>query len=399
MTRKLYFLSDIHIGTNETTSWYQQSIHERYLKAALKYIQDDGADVDDVVILGDFFDLWTYAPDVHPKAVADVVAANPGIFTRQDDGSGDFITLMDSIQGSLHYINGNHDMTVDPVEVKRLLGDHAKFTYTSADCGSNLWYFNGPVIAMHGHEYSLLCSMDRKAGNYKNLPAGYFVTRSVGDISRQKVASAQVDNCAQLPDAGNPVFTFSFDALKDLAQWGTGKQRLVYEVLKVLTSEFGKTPETVDYAMPDGSVINGKDAAALFRYLWVLNDNSGALEVDASNSLTDEANQIMMRQIRRPSMVIMGHTHFRMGRAYEKSVYINSGYMCPSIPDMVGQDKPLKQVPNKIEPTPNSKLYPSFVEVKIDGNDYSGRILEIDPISGAIEARSGVYRIVDLTDT
>lgn len=394
MARKLYFLSDIHIGTNETTSWYQQSIHERYLKAALKYIQDDGANVDDVVILGDFFDLWTYAPDAHPKTVANVIAANPSIFTRQNDGSGDFMTLMDRIQGNLHYINGNHDMTVDPTEVKQLLGGNPKFTYTSPDFASNLWYFNGPVIAMHGHEYSLICREDLTDSNNNNLPAGYFVTRSVGAISRQKVTSENVDNCAQLPDAGNPVFASSLvPALKVLEKWAAGKNRLSYSLLEFLTQQFGKTPESVDYTMPDGSIMNGKDAAELFRYLWVLNDDSGALKVDASNSLTDEAERIMRRQILRPTMVIMGHTHFRMGRNLENSVYINSGYMCPSIPDMVGQKKPLKKVPAKIEPTPNSKLFPTFVEVQIDGNAYSGRILEINPVSGEIKSRSGVYRI------
>jgi len=60
---------------------------------------------------------------------------------------------------------------------------------------------------------------------------------------------------------------------------------------------------------------------------------------------------------------------------------------------MVGQKKPLKQVPDPIQPTPNSKLFPTFVEVQIDGNDYSARILEIHPVSGAIKSLPGVYRI------
>jgi hypothetical protein len=38
---KIVVLSDVHIGTNVPTNWYQKSFHEPYLSAILDYVIDN----------------------------------------------------------------------------------------------------------------------------------------------------------------------------------------------------------------------------------------------------------------------------------------------------------------------------------------------------------------------
>ena len=59
-------ISDVHIGTNTKTCWYQKAVHEPFLAAVLDYIvaHADGVDqpVIKLVVLGDLFDFWTFRP-------------------------------------------------------------------------------------------------------------------------------------------------------------------------------------------------------------------------------------------------------------------------------------------------------------------------------------------------
>lgn len=70
MQNKTVFVSDLHIGTGAETNWYQKSVHEQLLKNFLRYLQADENHVDELVILGDWFDLWNYHPFSSPPDVA-----------------------------------------------------------------------------------------------------------------------------------------------------------------------------------------------------------------------------------------------------------------------------------------------------------------------------------------
>src|SRR5215471_19764938 len=76
-------ISDIHIGTNYKTCWYQQSVHEPYMLALLDYIlqnANQGANpVNRFVILGDLFDFWTYPPSMEPPTIDEILAAHPNL--------------------------------------------------------------------------------------------------------------------------------------------------------------------------------------------------------------------------------------------------------------------------------------------------------------------------------
>jgi hypothetical protein len=182
------FMSDIHIGIDASTNLYQTSEHQSALKTILKHIQEAG-NIRHVVILGDWVDLWMYTTEAAPNADADlpkdrerllptveqIFRANPGVFTEHKDGSGDFISCIKSIRGSLHYVNGNHDITVTSEQINSFLPHgfpkpvvHHEHTYVA-----------GKVYAEHGHFYSMVC---RPTGiPFLPLPLGYFITRAGAD--------------------------------------------------------------------------------------------------------------------------------------------------------------------------------------------------------------------------
>ena len=75
-------LSDMHIGNNASTCWYQRSAHEPYTVAALEWIVRNADMFQEVVLLGDLVDMWTYPPAIHPPSMAEIIAANPTFSAR-----------------------------------------------------------------------------------------------------------------------------------------------------------------------------------------------------------------------------------------------------------------------------------------------------------------------------
>jgi hypothetical protein len=74
-------ISDIHIGNNSRTNWYQQTIHEKYLVTALDWIiaNKEVLGLTKFLILGDLFDYWTYAPNVAPPYYTSHSGGQPGV--------------------------------------------------------------------------------------------------------------------------------------------------------------------------------------------------------------------------------------------------------------------------------------------------------------------------------
>lgn len=70
-------ISDVHIGDGTPTVWYQPSVHEPYLVAALDWVVANKDSVRELVLLGDMFDLWTYPPAKRPPSLADIVRPIP----------------------------------------------------------------------------------------------------------------------------------------------------------------------------------------------------------------------------------------------------------------------------------------------------------------------------------
>jgi hypothetical protein len=99
-------ISDVHIGTNYKTCWYQQSVHEPYMLALLDYILQNANQgtnpVNRLVILGDLFDFWTYPPSMDPPTIDEILAANPNLFGPNRK----FTQVVQALNGNVQYIHG-----------------------------------------------------------------------------------------------------------------------------------------------------------------------------------------------------------------------------------------------------------------------------------------------------
>lgn len=336
---KYIFISDVHIGNNSSTNWYQSSEHEVYLKAMLQYIQANSKEIQDVIMLGDWLDLWMYTPNMHiPASTEEIINKNLGIFTKQSDG--DFITCMDKIQGNLCYIPGNHDMTVD-------FDEFNNYMKLQSENNKQMIYFDriygqDGIYAEHGHYYDLLCHPDNNGDNkYKPLPIAYFISRIVALYCEQQLQKYNKQNSAQLIDQGYP-----------------NKERIIRTIINELKDDYGSfarilmlnLADLVDYknlnefifAMPDGTSISAADIEKLYPdIIRSIDDVIELLMVDINNSLDDYGTSLCNKSYNKVKnkVVIMGHTHVPVLKKHsilglDQTIYVNSGFLCPAIPDI-----------------------------------------------------------------
>ena len=343
MSPIIVFLSDIHIGVNAPTNWYQKTVHQKYLKAILRYIRDRGSQIQDLVILGDWFDIWTYPPNGSLPTIKDIFNKNKEIFSSVDD-SGDFISCLDSIRGQFYYIRGNHDIRVSLDEVNAHFRPLSRYgREIRGEISENNVYQSGEIYAEHGHVYSLFCRGDQNTTNrYRPLPLGYYILRTAALICKHKLVEQGLENAALLPNFGGPVFNvvselFSMPYILGLLK---GKMTLAQAVLFDLVGLAGERyPINFVYTMEDWSQINAFDAAAMFPGLSInkWNDFLG-LMVDVLNELDSQGEALTQHH----KIVVLGHTHIpkivqhydltKRNNTITKSVYINTGYLCACKP-------------------------------------------------------------------
>src|SRR5947209_9859682 len=108
-------LSDIHIGNDAPTCWYQSAVHDEYLTAALRWIVRNER-VRDVLFLGDMFDVWTYPPSVRPPTMREIIAANKKLLGP----AGPLAELVRARPGHVSLMLGNHDGTLTHADIAQL---------------------------------------------------------------------------------------------------------------------------------------------------------------------------------------------------------------------------------------------------------------------------------------
>jgi len=319
---KTIFMSDIHIGTNYATNLYQQQNNQANLKKILSYIQSNGNQIKDVVILGDWIDLWMYPSSVVPPTAQQIFAANPAVFTVQPDG--DFISVMDSIQGDLVYVNGNHDINVTEQDVNGWfapLSQKGKKVQCINNSKGLSCYTCDHVLGEHGHMYSMVCRP--YAG--ETLPLGYYLTRA----GMQNIIVSQKD----LPP-------MNVLAIQELISYN--KLTFAQAILTFQANQIGFTKiEDLVFTMPDGSTISADAVAAKFPDLCINNmfpdlciNNMDFLRVDVGGSLNVSAAATLKNN--RYKILVMGHTHIKELYSHHDKIYANSGFLCAGIPDQNG---------------------------------------------------------------
>lgn len=392
MRNRLVFISDVHIGVAAPTNWYQPTIHEPLLTAALDWVIERADSVGELILLGDFVDQWTYVPTRRPPTFAEIAAANPGIFAAP---SGALPRALDALGGAVTYVGGNHDMSVSTEDVASIRGTNGRsprhvtaFPYMP-EIGL------GQLACAHGHQFSVFNAEDRQAMPATGIPLGHVVTRIAALWSARRLAEGQT--VADLPGAGEPTgWALDKDELGTLLV-GVIERKDSLPVLatNALLEAVGES-SALPIAMLDGSTPTVAELQRSYGDLFTRYKDSahfpgsgygiGAayfalLEADLRNRLDHFARQLGKHH----KVVVMGHTHNpedATQRALlfgDNNVYANSGFNCPAGPDLHRAAHPVR---------------PSFVEVEVDAAARRFHV-RVHAVAPAAEGRGAVVEAID----
>jgi UDP-2,3-diacylglucosamine pyrophosphatase LpxH len=330
---KVVILSDIHIGDNSKTCWYQKKYHEPYLFAALDYIKQNAELIDEVILLGDVFDFWAYPCAAPPPSFSKIVQANPDLLGP----SGKLAEVASLLPDRIVYINGNHDQNVRQDDIRQLgqIRYCSSLQYVKTD-------HNHRILFTHGHEYAIFNALDQDTP-LAPLPIGHFVTRAIAEHVNRILPPGKT--AADMKDGGTP-----FDYAIMLAAIIEALKQPPFSITKVLldyiTSAAG-VPKNTAVSLLDSRQATYNQAEEYYANLaanWIARYGGGergliavikSVTADHSgNYIAWYAQRDALQSEISAELAILGHTHrHRLGLKEAMINYINSGFMCPPIID------------------------------------------------------------------
>lgn len=328
-------LSDVHIGTNAKTCWYQRAVHEPYLAAVLDYIIAHADVVDQpvtkLIILGDFFDFWTCPPSQRPPTIGDIIDANERILGP----NGKLRQAVEALRGNVIYLRGNHDIGMTQADLDRLpLGDYR------IPLVDDVVVDESGIMLTHGHLFTMFNAPDARYPG--EVPVGHFVTRAIAYLLENTLSSGQT--AADLPNQGSP-YEFSLDSfvpalLDQLAGPSVTSTLLDYFAARCDLSE------AMPIVMADGSSTTIRDAKTKYDGLWDdwVGRYGGGIAgetVAAKAARADYDGNYMAWFAQKAAWdhsargAVIGHTHVpRQGIQNSTCLYVNCGFECPASPDI-----------------------------------------------------------------
>lgn len=350
-------LSDVHIGTGAPTCWYQPSLHEPYLLAILDWVVEHASSIDQLVLLGDLFDFWTYPCEAELPSFSDIIAANPRVF----GGGGGFARVLDALDGNVVYMTGNHDMNVTAADVAAIKGSDGKAVqFIDGDLDASGLYSPPPArgskLTMglgHGHQFTLFNAPDPHT-KWAPMPVGHFVTRMVASYWAKNLKSGQT--VADLPGQGAPMGFSAGSFLTTVMKSPFGNNSTLPSALLDYVAAQMKWSENAAITLPGAGTPTTtlNEVKSVYANLWKnwVSDKAAEMggsteggQVSAFKAALADAKAWYLGWFAEQSavrsgygIVAMGHTHQPIsGMKGGTADYINSGFGCPSRPDLSTQ--------------------------------------------------------------
>jgi UDP-2,3-diacylglucosamine pyrophosphatase LpxH len=328
-------LSDVHIGSNASTCWYQHSVHEPYLVAALGWIVQNAGMFREVILLGDLVDTWTYPPSVQPPSMADIIAANPNVL-----GPDGALAKVVKAVPKVTILLGNHDGTLTQADIAAL--QNAVGPIELVDPVHVLTGTSGARTAFsHGHYWTMFNAPDDRSP-WNTLPVGHFVTRAFSYMMANRLKPGQT--VADLAGMGYPN---GFDIVQFLRSLGPNMSPDIAGLLLDYVSTVANMPESLPIVLPSGDTTTITDAKRIYADLftrWVAKEN-GSILTAARAALADGSGDYLAWFAQRlaiqqsADLVVMGHTHTPVGGLTIAPInYLNNGFECASVPDNPPKD-------------------------------------------------------------
>lgn len=346
---KIVVLSDIHIGTNAPTVWYQKDLHEPYLIKVLDYIIQQKDSIRELILLGDIVDFWTYPPDERPPSFEDIVKDNPKIFGEH----GKLSEVLTALEGNVTYVRGNHDMNITQEDLKLI--KNPNYTITLCDDPNDVYFPLGNedrrILCTHGHHYTMFNAPDTET-KFAPLPIGHFVTRAVSYHVQQIIERDEsVKTVADLEGQGAPNSPNAIDLAQlvhPIVQHHDLDNLNIAEILLDYIAKHTNTNMLKDkeFILPNGEKTTIEEAKRDYSQLlqqWIHKydgGNKGKI-IAGKAAIADNDGQYMGFFSQKlafeygADLVVMGHTHTPISGLETSLVqYLNSGFECPTRPDI-----------------------------------------------------------------
>ena len=159
---KRVFLSDIHLGTDQSYDWYKRTLHEANMLATLDYVLDHKDEIKDLVLLGDALDTWVCPIGNAPPTPAQILEANSKVVDK-------LRACVGALQ-AVFFVNGNHDMSVAEADLAPLTHGTKRVRHVPA-------YQAGMLYGEHGSRFAMFNAPDRMHDVLHGLPVGYYISR------------------------------------------------------------------------------------------------------------------------------------------------------------------------------------------------------------------------------
>jgi UDP-2,3-diacylglucosamine pyrophosphatase LpxH len=329
-------VSDIHIGTNAKTCWYQKSVHEGYLASLFDYVVAHGAGVDDpvtkLIILGDLFDSWTYSPDVRPPAIEEIIAANPRIL----GADGKLSKAVQAVRGNVVYLRGNHDIGMTQGDLNQLPLGNYQITLIDDD----VMVDESGLVLTHGHLFTMFNAPDPRYPG--EVPVGHFVSRAIAHLIESTVPANQT--AANFAGQDSPYGLDLGAVIPALVMAGAGPS-ITNLFLDYIAARCGLS-ETAPILMADGSSTTIQQVKIKYNGLWELwvgryGGGEAGETIAAKAVKADYSGDYMAWFAQKAAWdhaapgAATGHTHVpKQGIQNSSCLYLNCGFECPSSPDI-----------------------------------------------------------------
>jgi len=306
--KKTLFISDIHMATGKEWDWFNIQNEGPRLEAFFDYVimrQEQDGDIEELVLLGDIFDLWVCPHDQEPHTFDDICQAQQSIIKKIIDTAKDV---------PIHYVNGNHDFRVTEQQIAEAFDGAVRYQKES--------YRRDNIYAEHGHRRALFNCPDEKNGGFSALPVGYFISRLHTTLGEGQKARSNLISQAirEVFDAAGPVDTLAqsvLDAVKQAAEKTRG-----ITIDRFVMGQFG----------PD---ISYEEVRHRYKDLyadWLKKEgfwSTTQMIMCEVNRLGSVADNMCKDGI---NIVVLGHSHdTKMDKdsfLVENRIYANCGYWC-----------------------------------------------------------------------
>jgi UDP-2,3-diacylglucosamine pyrophosphatase LpxH len=321
--------SDIHIGNNLNTCWYQPRVHEKALVTALDYVADTADQFAEVILLGDLVDTWTYPPTLTPPSMADIIAANPAVL-----GSDGALQRVVKAVPKVTYVLGNHDGTITQADISALQSSVGAIEM--ADPVHVLTGASGKrTVFSHGHYSTMFNAPDDRAPWGDSLPVGHFVTRAFSYMMANQLQPGVT--VADLSGFGYPD---GFDIWMLVSSFAINPNPDIASVLLNYVADTAHMRKDLQVALPNGHSASIDDAVGIYKDLFTRWEQSEGTQNAARAAMADGSGNYLAWFAQRlaiqqsADLIVMGHTHTPVGGlAVSPISYFNNGFECTPAPD------------------------------------------------------------------